>query len=54
MADKRDECGCHRTCITLPHECERPCVWPSCLTVEEAKQLADEILADDEEHQCPK
>lgn len=32
MVDKRDECGCHRTCTVLPHDCEVPCHWPSCLT----------------------
>lgn len=39
MDDKRDECGCHRECIMLPHECDKPCVWPECLTVDEHAQL---------------
>jgi hypothetical protein len=43
VPDKRDECGCHRSCITLPHECEKPCVWPNCLTEVEHEQLAAEI-----------
>jgi hypothetical protein len=45
MPDKRDECGCHRECTTLPHHCERPCVWPSCLTEAEHLQLAAEAMA---------
>lgn len=46
-ADKRDECGCHRECTNLPHECDRKCVWPSCLTEAEYQQLLDELAADD-------
>jgi hypothetical protein len=45
MKDKREECGCHKGCTMLPHECEKPCSWPKCLTEEEAKQLADECYA---------
>lgn len=41
--DKRDECGCHRECTTLPHECATPCQWPACLTEAEHRQLAAEI-----------
>lgn len=41
--DKRDECGCHRACITVAHECDRPCVWPTCLTPEEQQREADEL-----------
>lgn len=43
MADKRDECGCHRECTMLPHECAVPCVWPTCLTDAEAEQLVEEV-----------
>jgi len=46
MKDKRDECGCHRECTTLEHECENPCIWPNCLTPEEHEELADEIMED--------
>lgn len=46
MRDKRDECGCHRECTVLEHECEHPCEWPSCLTDEEQAELAADILAD--------
>lgn len=46
MPDKRDECGCHRGCTTDPHECERPCQWPGCLTEAEHAQLAAEIEAE--------
>ena len=49
MPDKRDQCGCHRECITQPHECYRPCVWPACLTEEEHDQLAAELRADVEQ-----
>lgn len=42
-ADKRDECGCHRECITLPHECETPCRWPGCLTPDEERALVAEL-----------
>lgn len=41
--DKRDQCGCHRGCTTLPHDCDKPCVWPVCLTNEEAGVLLDEL-----------
>lgn len=44
VKDKRLECGCHIGCVTYPHECEKPCVWPSCLTEEERKQLAAEVI----------
>lgn len=43
MTDKRDECGCHKGCTTLPHECEKPCEWPSCLTPEESAELVEKI-----------
>jgi hypothetical protein len=46
MLDKRDECGCHRECTTLPHDCAHPCSWPSCLTEAEHEQLADEVMAE--------
>lgn len=46
MPDKCDECGCHKGCTVLPHECEKPCRWPNCLTEEEQRQLADEIEQD--------
>lgn len=45
-ADKRDQCGCHRECTVTPHDCEKPCVWPKCLTEAEAAELGAEILAD--------
>lgn len=44
--DKRDECGCHRTCTVLPHECAVPCVWPSCLTDEELAAVDAELAED--------
>lgn len=44
MLDKRDECGCHRECTTIPHTCDRPCSWPDCLSPEEQMQLSDEVL----------
>jgi hypothetical protein len=43
MEDKRDECGCHKGCTVLPHECEVPCRWPDCLTPQEQEQLAEEL-----------
>lgn len=46
MQDKRDECGCHRGCTTLPHQCTDPCRWPDCLTDEESQQLADECMSE--------
>jgi len=45
-ADKRDQCKCHHGCTTLPHVCEKPCVWPSCLTDEESDELDREIASD--------
>lgn len=52
--DKREQCGCHKRCTVLPHDCENPCVWPDCLTEEEHKQLCDEVyqalVVDTEEH----
>lgn len=47
MPDKRDECGCHRTCSLLEHSCEVPCVWPSCLTELESRELVRELLGDE-------
>lgn len=46
MKDKRDECGCHRGCTTLPHDCDAPCRWPSCLTADELEELEREIEQD--------
>lgn len=46
MTDKRDECGCHRDCTTLPHRCEVPCRWPDCLTEAEAAELVAELDRD--------
>lgn len=46
MPDKRDECGCHPGCTMLPHTCDKPCEWPSCLTETEQQQLAGEVMAD--------
>lgn len=43
MSDKRDECGCHRECTWTAHECPAPCTWPSCLTEQEAAELAEEL-----------
>lgn len=43
MKDKRDECGCHRTCTVLPHDCERPCIWPQCLTPEEEAEVVRDL-----------
>jgi hypothetical protein len=43
MQDKRDECGCHKGCTMLPHVCEVPCEWPSCLTDKEHEQLIREL-----------
>jgi hypothetical protein len=37
IVDQRIKCGCHRKCTVLEHECENPCIWPKCLTPEEAK-----------------
>lgn len=46
MKDKRDECGCHKGCTTLPHKCEKPCTWPDCLTDEESAELCRELERD--------
>lgn len=46
LTDRRDVCGCHRECTTLPHTCDRPCIWPTCLTDDEHRQLADNIERD--------
>lgn len=53
MPDKRDECGCHRTCTVAddllgvpPHECDKPCTWPSCLTDSEHAELLAEVKAE--------
>ena len=43
MEDKRDECGCHRECRMDFHECDRPCVWPNCLTDDEHAELLREV-----------
>lgn len=43
VKDKRDECGCHKGCAYEPHTCEKPCVWPECLTPEESAELVEEI-----------
>lgn len=43
MKDKRDECGCHRECIVLPHDCDKPCVWPQCLTEEETAEVLRDL-----------
>jgi hypothetical protein len=47
MRDKRDECGCHRECTTLPHACAVPCRWPDCLTEAERFQLCEETMRDE-------
>ena len=46
MKDKHDECGCHRGCVTLPHECAKPCVWPGCLTADEVEELDRQLEQD--------
>ena len=46
MDDKRDECGCHKGCTVRPHECKKPCVWPTCLTEAEHKELNAELMHD--------
>jgi hypothetical protein len=51
MSDKPDECGCHRGCTTLPHDCANPCQWPTCLTEAEAQQLADDVMAEEAAYQ---
>jgi hypothetical protein len=45
--DKRDQCGCHKKCTTLEHECEKPCEWPKCLTPEEHDELLKSISPED-------
>lgn len=47
MIDKRIECGCHVDCTTEPHECAKPCRWPSCLTEAEHRELVDEVMRDE-------
>jgi hypothetical protein len=44
--DRRDACGCHRGCTTLPHDCPAKCRWPSCLTEAEEHRLCDELEAE--------
>jgi hypothetical protein len=39
VKDKRDECGCHKGCTMLAHECNKKCVWPDCLTEREHQEL---------------
>jgi hypothetical protein len=46
LRTKPDECGCHPGCTVLPHDCEKPCEWPSCLTPEEEAELAADIMND--------
>lgn len=43
MKDKREECGCHKDCTYDPHECDKPCRWPACLTPEEEAELVEKI-----------
>ena len=45
--DKRDVCGCHKGCTVLPHVCEVPCRWPTCLTADEHAELVDDLRRDD-------
>lgn len=52
MPDKRDECGCHRGCEWLLHDCDNPCRWPTCLTAEEHGRLLDEIARDNGVVEC--
>jgi hypothetical protein len=47
MPDKRDECGCHRDCGYEPHQCQRPCQWPACLTDAEHEALCAELALDE-------
>ena len=47
MKDKRDECGCHRGCTVLPHDCAVPCRWPDCLTEAEQAELCAEVMRDE-------
>jgi hypothetical protein len=51
-ADKRDECGCHKGCVTYPHECEKKCVWPDCLTEAEHAELSADLERDWNEGLC--
>jgi len=51
-ADKRDECGCHKGCVTYPHQCEKKCVWPDCLTEAEHAELSAELERDWNEGLC--
>lgn len=41
--DKRDECGCHRECWMELHDCDRPCIWPGCLSDAEHAELLAEL-----------
>lgn len=41
--ERRDRCGCHSECSIFPHRCDRPCVWPQCLTTAGRAELASEI-----------
>ena len=43
MRDKRDQCGCHRECEWLLHQCDNPCRWPTCLTEGEHGQLLETL-----------
>jgi len=45
MKDKRDECNCHKECVT-PHRCPFPCFWPDCLTDAEQEELLGELNED--------
>ena len=40
--EQQNHCGCHQPCIIYPHRCDRPCVWPHCLTRAERAELASE------------
>lgn len=41
LIDKRQVCGCHAGCSTIEHTCDKPCVWPLCLTEAEHHALVD-------------
>lgn len=41
-----DECGCHPGCTTLPHECEKPCTWPKCMSEAETAEFIAEMERD--------
>lgn len=43
MKDKRDECGCHRECVVYSHVCDKPCIWPGCLNLEEEKEVLEDL-----------